>query len=307
MSLRLQEQKEEYENADYDVSKKMPKHDVLFKCIFSNPQHPRTLIHLLNAILRPKKPIVSISFEKTELTPEYLKAKGSRLDVLAKTEKGTKINIEVQLTDEHNILDRAVYYNNKNSTADLLKGDNYREIKKTILICILDFIKFKKDNDYLRDYKIVDEKHSDHYKKYQIFFIELPKIKKLDKDSPITFWMEFLKNPDSEEMKKFYKEDPVLLEAKELYENAKANPEMREMIRIVDKYNRDVGSSLAGAREEAKITEKRDMALEMRKDGAPLSLISKYARLSEDRVKKLLDPDFDIDDYLNNDDDDDEL
>lgn len=116
----------------------------------------------------------------------------------------------------------------------------------------------------------------------------------MDKDSPITFWMEFLKDPDSEEMKKFYKEDPVLLEAKELYKDAKASPEVREMLRRIDKYNRDVGSSLARGMSKAEIMGKRDMALKIQKLGIPINTISECASLTEDRVKKLLAPDFDI-------------
>ncbi len=58
----------------------------------------------------------------------------------------------------------------------------------------------------------------------EIRFVELNKMRKFDKESPITFRIEFFKNPYSEACKELYKVVPELKEAKEVFEQAKADP-----------------------------------------------------------------------------------
>lgn len=56
------------------------------------------------------------------------------------------------------------------------------------------------------------------------------KMRKFDKESPITFWIEFFKNPYSEICRELYKFVPELKEAKELFEKAKADPKKRRLL-----------------------------------------------------------------------------
>ncbi|MDR3224411.1 MAG: Rpn family recombination-promoting nuclease/putative transposase, partial [Holosporales bacterium] len=60
-----------------------PKKDVIFKMIFTDPEHPMVLVHFLNSVIKPKSLIKNIEIKSTELTPEYVEKKGVRLDIVA--------------------------------------------------------------------------------------------------------------------------------------------------------------------------------------------------------------------------------
>ena len=63
-----------------------PKVDLVFKKIFGSEEHPEILISFLNAVLKPKKPIVSdVEIKNSDLEKEYIEDKFSRLDVKALT------------------------------------------------------------------------------------------------------------------------------------------------------------------------------------------------------------------------------
>ena len=73
-----------------------PKVDFVFKNIFGSPKHPRILISFLNACIKPEHPITEVTIKNTEITKEYMEESFSRLDVLATTQDGEVINIEMQ-------------------------------------------------------------------------------------------------------------------------------------------------------------------------------------------------------------------
>jgi hypothetical protein len=47
----------------------------------------------------------------------------------------------------------------------------------------------------------------------KIHFLELPKMKKFNKKSPITCWLEYLKNPHSKTVEKIGEFEPIIKEA----------------------------------------------------------------------------------------------
>ena len=92
-----------------------PKLDYIFKKIFGSEKHPRILISFLNACIKPEYPITKVIIKNfpsvispttasvaknTEITKEYMEESFSRLDVLATTQDGEVINIEMQRADE---------------------------------------------------------------------------------------------------------------------------------------------------------------------------------------------------------------
>ena len=75
-------------------------------------------------------------------------------------------------------------------------------------------------------------------------------MRKFDKESPITFWIEFFKNPYSEICKELYKFVPELKEAKEVFEKAKADPKKRQLLEEREDAARNYASDISSAREE---------------------------------------------------------
>jgi len=137
-------------------------------------------------------------------------------------------------------------------------------------------------------------------------------MKEMREDSPITFWIEFFKDPYSEKVKELCEYVPEIKEAKEVYEKAKSDPEAQELIRLREKGLRDYLSGLDNAKEEGReegiaIGEKRgreegiaigeergieqktrETVLNMNAKGFDIKTIAKCLGILEDKVKELL-------------------
>ncbi|MDR3224654.1 MAG: Rpn family recombination-promoting nuclease/putative transposase [Holosporales bacterium] len=125
-----------------------PKNDVIFKMIFADPKHTRVLVHFLNSVIKQEPPIRSIEIQKTELIPEYADKKGIRLDIVATTNTGEIVNIEMQKKNEGDMAARSLFYWSKLFSAQLIVGGEFSELKRTISINILDFTMFQAAYDY---------------------------------------------------------------------------------------------------------------------------------------------------------------
>ena len=260
-----------------DIDKILPTNDVMFKIIFGDKRHSRILIHFLNAVIQPESPIVKVDIKPTEFTPDTVSQKGVRLDILAISDDGSQINVEIQKSASPHMTARALFYWSKVFAAQLVVGEKYENLHQTISINILDFKLFEKDERFWKKYGITDletnEKLTDLF---ELHFIELSKIKEVRKDSPITFWIEFFKNPYSEQVKTLCDYVPEIKEAKEVFERAKIDPAAQELLRIREKALMDYASDIKTAedrgekrghkkgKEEGREEERRKNALAMK-------------------------------------------
>ena len=126
-------------------------------------------------------------------------------------------------------------------------------------------------------------------------------MRQFDKESPITFWIEFFKNPYSEACKELYKVVPELKEAKEVFEQAKADPKKRRLIEEREDAARNYASAISTAREEGREeeraktkklldkaeAEKRESAGRMLEDGLTVDIVAKYTGLSIEEIEKI--------------------
>lgn len=71
--------------------------DYAFKRIFGSEEGKEALLGFLNAVLKlpPGQELAHVELLDREIDPQYLLDRGARLDVLARTEEGTLLNIEV--------------------------------------------------------------------------------------------------------------------------------------------------------------------------------------------------------------------
>ncbi len=199
-----------------------PLNDVAFKKIMGEEENKGNLISFLNAVLSPddRKKLVSLEIiDNKELTVEMLTDKAGRLDVRAKTEDGTQLDIEVQLTNQHNMDKRTMFYWGKLFLEGIKKGEDYVSLSKVITINILDF-------DYLDIEKFHSRYHlwEDEVKDYlltdliEIHFIEIPKFKRLHdkniKGNPLHRWLQFFNRDLSEdELKELMEMDTAIKRA----------------------------------------------------------------------------------------------
>ena len=231
-----------------------PKIDFVFKKIFGSEEHPEILISFLNAVLKPKKPIVSVEIKNSDLEKEYIEDKFSRLDVKALTSNKEIINIEIQLKNEYNMIQRSLYYWSKLYEEQLSEGDRYDKLSRTVCINILDF-KYLKNDRFHNGYRLKEIETNEELTDLQeIHFIEIPKLKRFESTEEIVDllegWVEFLRDPESEVIRKLEMSNKEIREAKdELYRLSRSSKE-RELYYMREKSLKDEISALANVEEK---------------------------------------------------------
>ena len=231
-----------------------PKIDFVFKKIFGSEEHPEILISFLNAVLKPKKPIVSVEIKNSDLEKEYIEDKFSRLDVKALTSNKEIINIEIQLKNEYNIIQRSLYYWSKLYEEQLSECDRYDKLSRTVCINILDF-KYLKNDRFHNGYRLKEIETNEELTDLQeIHFIEIPKLKRFESTEEIVDllegWVEFLRDPESEVIRKLEMSNKEIREAKDELYRLSRNSKERELYYLREKSLRDEISALANAKEK---------------------------------------------------------
>jgi predicted transposase/invertase (TIGR01784 family) len=93
----------------------------------------------------------------------------------------------------------------------LEKGDTYDYLKKTICINILEFQLFA-DQKFWHTYHMREDKMYELLTDLEeIHFLELSKIKDFRKNVPVTWWLEYLKNPHSQVVEEIGKFEPIIV------------------------------------------------------------------------------------------------
>ena len=127
--------------------------DFVFKRLFGSEESKDSLISLLNAIIKSDSPIQDVELKSPDLEKEHLGDKFCRLDIKAKTDKGELINIEIQVRDEYNMVQRTLYYWSKIYSDQLGESENYKKLARTVCINILNF-KLLDNDRYHNTYRL---------------------------------------------------------------------------------------------------------------------------------------------------------
>ncbi len=231
-----------------------PKIDFVFKKIFGSEENPKILIGFLNAVLKPSIPIVDVEIKNTDIEKVHVEDKFSRLDVKARTSNKEIINIEIQLKNEYNMIQRSLYYWSKLYEEQLGDGDRYDKLCRTVCINILDF-KYLKNDRFHNGYRLKEIETNEELTDIQeIHFIEIPKLKKLNSEEEVVdmleAWVEFLRDPESEVVRKLEMSNLEIREAKDKLYKLSMDEKERELYFIREKSIKDEISALANAEEK---------------------------------------------------------
>ena len=272
-----------------------PKVDFVFKKIFGSEENKSVLISFLNATLKPKKEIVSVDLKNTDIEKEYVKDKFSRLDVKATTNKNETINIEIQLKDEHNMIQRTLYYWSKLYEEQIGEGDFYNKLNRTVCINILNF-KYLKNDRFHNVYRLkeieTDEELTDIE---EIHFIEIPKLREInlkEEKDMLKVWIEFLRDPESEVIRSVEMSNEEIRRAKDKLYKLSQDEKERELYFIREKSIKDEASALYNAEqkgiEKGIQKTKIDMIKKLSIVGMSIEQIAEIVSLSVDEVKQLI-------------------
>ena len=281
-----------------------PKLDVVFQALFGEVGNERITKEFLEAILERKIKEVDLS-GNIVLRRENKDDKMGVLDVLAKINDNEYVNIEMQVADKDNLLERILYYWARVYTRNIKKSEDYIELKKTIEILIVDFeIKKLKELEYHSKWKIIEEKNRKLIltDDLEIHIIETDKIKKLsekEKDKELVKWIYFLEEPNGERVKEYMKTDKGIKEAKGKLEVMSEDERMQiladlRLKAIMDEkaikrlgYKEGKSEGKIEGKIEGKKEKTIEIAKKMKERDIDIITIKDITGLTEEEIKKL--------------------
>ena len=283
------------------------KNDVLFKTFFSRKGNEEFLIDFLEALLNIKIETIKIEQEVYlgRFSPEE---KTGSLDIQAILNDGAVVDIEMHVDDRHNIVARSLFYATKQVTRLTPKGAEYANIKKIIMVNILNYDLFPVEN-YITKTAIVMDKHRDYVVSDGIewYFIELPKFRKShpDMDQKINQWLAIIDDVDEELIEMAEKKNQLLKKAKVEFVELSGDEETRRLEELKDKWVRDYNSGVSYAKKEGmeeglqkgleqgvkegKKNNSFEIAKEMLENGETIEKIIKYTKLTREEIEQLKD------------------
>ena len=138
-----------------------------------------------------------------------------------------------RIPENENIIKRILYYWGKLYTRNLKAGEDFGELKRTIVILIADFeVKGLEEQEYHSKWKIIEEKERKTIltNDLELHILEIPKIKVegIEKTDLIK-WLKFIDNPKSKEVEGYMKENAAIKEANEKLDKMLEDEHLRKI------------------------------------------------------------------------------
>jgi predicted transposase/invertase (TIGR01784 family) len=276
------------------VERLNPLNDYLFLKMMGEKGDEEQLLGFLNAVLKrtQKDTLVSVEIiENRTLTADIIGDKASILDVRAKADDGTKVNIEVQLKNLGNMDKRSLFYWSQDYTRSIEAGDDYKVLPNVIAINIVNFeylgtknfhTSFHLREDTERDYILTEA--------LEIHFIDMVKFKKLRdrdiKNDPLQRWMTWFDQGSSPEIvEEVVNMDTAIRQAEKRMTFVSNDKEALRAYQMREMALSDWTSGVNYARQEGKLEGKLETAHNMKADKTPMDLILKYTGLTPEQIK----------------------
>ena len=277
-----------------------PKLDVVFQALFGEVGNESITKGFLETILERKIDSIDLS-RNPILRREFKDEKLGVLDIIAKIDENEICNIELQIVDKKNIIERILYYWSRLYSRQIKSGEDYKILQKAIVILITDFkIENLEELDYHSRWKIMEDKQGKKIiltQKLEIDIIELPKIigKEKEQDNLLD-WLYFLENPKSERVTEKMKENENLKEAVKKLDNLSEDEKMQRIADLRQKaimdekaiYEKGLEVGIEKGIMEGSRKEKIEIAKKMLELKIDKETIAEATGLTEQEIEKIL-------------------
>ena len=272
------------------------KSDIMFKVFYGRKENEEFLQDFLEAILGEKIVIKKVMHD-VRLEQLAKEQKFGILDLGVELEDGEFINVEIQIKNYKNIEKRTTFYACKKLIEQLGPGEDYRQLKPTIIIAILDY-SFIKLPEYITETVRVVKEHREYKLNNDVkyYYIELEKFRNQNPDMTkrINQWSAFLDMERSDLLEMACKENDKVKRAVENYEVLTGDEEVKRLSEIRLMSNLEEKSALHCAREEGreegkKETEQKlkEIAPKLKEQKMPIKQIAEITGLSEKEIEAL--------------------
>lgn len=262
--------------------------DFVFKKLFGKQENEELLKDLLEAII--EEPIKQLEIQKDATLDKTLEVnKIGVLDIKATLNNNTTVNIEMQVKDQYNTIERSLFYWAGLYHNGLNKGEDYLLNKRTISINILNYKCFK-EGSYHEVAKIRREyKNILLTEDLELHYIQIPKFIEENRktETKLDQWIQFIGNINEKGVNEAMEKNKVIKKAKEELEYLTGDEEIRRLAELRDKAIRDEKTNLRGAREEGEREKAKEIARKMIKENIDIKVIQKITGLTENEINKL--------------------
>lgn len=265
------------------------KNDIIFKAFFSRKGNEKFLIDFLNALLKIKISKIEIR-EEVNLEKLSEQEKGGRLDIQAELNDGIIVNIEMQVDNKHNMENRTDVYGAKTISRHFEKGKDYKEVKKVIMINILNYELLGFD-EYLSETVTVLDRHRDYKinSTVKAYYIELPKFRKsnADMNDKLNQWLAFIDDEDRGKIEMAEEKNKILKQARIEMNYLTGEGEVRRLAELKEKWESDWNTSMDWAEREGKKQNQIKIAKKLLKKKMNIEEIVEITELPKEEVEKL--------------------
>ena len=281
--------------------------DYIFKRVFAYKGNESVLKDFLEALLKIE--IKGIKITNPEIIPYEKGEKRGLLDIKAEINDGTMLDVEMQMKNERNTDERATEYMVKMISEQLPVGEDYQNLKKSIVIFITNYNFLKRNSYHSIGRMKFDETLKDEYvnmgydkedevasKYIEVHYIELPKFKEkeLSKFTKLDQWM-CIFTQNKEGIMLAEKENKEIKRAINTLDFLSKDPKEREIHNsiVMAEYNRLVSEhnffedGKKEGKKEGKIEGKIEIAKKMLKEKVPIEMIEKFTELSKEEIEKI--------------------
>ena len=269
-----------------------PKYDIVFQALFEGNKDNITQ-SLISDILGEKVEIIEIKTDST-IARKYPFEKAGRIDLKTKLKDGTICQVEMQMTDKKNTIKRILYYWSRTYAEQIRRGEDYKELNKTIGIIITNY-----EVEELKGIENLDSKWQITCNKndkrlltddLELHIIEIPKAKRIiekEKYNRIAQWLMFLDNPNTERVEEIMKENEEVKKAKSVLYVMSEDEELQRLAELKEKWARDEKSALRSAREDGIKEGTKEVAKKLKDMKMKIEDIEKATGLTKDEIEKL--------------------
>ena len=277
--------------------------DYVFKRIFGQEENKQALKDFLESILDEE--ILKIEIKNPEIPKNFYDSKYGVLDLKVTLNDKSIVDVEMQMKNEHNIEQRDTFYLASNYVNGIKEGEPYTNCKKSIVINILNFMYYNR-NEYHSVARMIFEepkeeekvemgyREEDRYmtKYLEVHIIELPKfkIKNPKMHTKLEEWLWLFIGSD-EKVSEASKKNKEIEKIKKKLASMSLSPEERNNYEYRLRAIRDEADAIEYKTKQAKeegIKEGLEKtAKEMLKNNFTIEQIQKITKLTKEEIERL--------------------
>ena len=273
-----------------------PKYDIVFQALFQGNKENITE-SLISDILGEKIEIIDIKADNT-LIKKYPTDKTGRLDLRTRFKNGTICQIEMQMSDEHNTVQRILWYWSKTYAGQIKRGELYKDLKKTIGIIITNYEIKELDGieDLSTKWQIIETKNGQRLltDDLELRIIEIPKAKRIlekEEHNRIAQWLTFIDDPNTERVEKIMSENEEVKKAKSVLHVMSEDEELQRLAELKEKWDLDERSARQSAldegEEKGEKKAKKEIAKKMKLEKFEIEQIVKITGLTRKEIENV--------------------